>query len=272
MLTKLVLGTLAGVFSVVAVAYFAQRRLLYFPDRARVDPTSIGLAAVMEYAISAPDGAVIVSWWGKARPRQPTLLYFHGNGGALVDRKPRIERYMAEGWGIFMMAYRSYGGSTGSPTEPDNVADGIRAFDALVAGGVRAGDIVVYGESLGTGVATQVAVARPDAAGLILDAPYTSTADVGALRYPFLPVQRAMHDKYETKHHILKMTRPLLVLHGTLDEVIPVAMGREVARLAREPKTFVEFPSGGHSDLYINGNTALDHVRAFIGRLGFPRA
>jgi uncharacterized protein len=269
----LVIAKILALFVAVAVAlllaaYFGQRRLLYFPDRERTAPADIGLGTVSEHILLAPDGAQIVTWWGKAKPGKPTLVYFHGNGGALAARQPRVERFMGEGWGIFMMAYRGYSGSTGSPTEANNVADALRAFDWIVGQGVTG--LVLYGESLGTGVATQVAAQRqsqPQSLGLILDAPYTSTWEVGALRYPFLPVRLAMWDRYETRRHITQVRVPVLVIHGTLDPVIPVKMGRDVAGLANEPKSFVEFPRGGHIDLYINGNDALAHVRTFINGL-----
>ena len=97
---------------------------------------------------------------------------------------------MGEGWGVYMMAYRGYGGSTGSPTETANVADARLAYGALVQEGVEPASIILYGESLGTGVAVRLATERP-AAGLILDAPYTSIVDVAARAYPFLPVRSA---------------------------------------------------------------------------------
>jgi uncharacterized protein len=266
MIVKLSLWALALATGLVAAAYFGQRRLMYHPNPQRVPPVQAGLLNVSEVVISAPDGARIIHWWGPPQPGQPTILYFHGNAGGLYDRSPRIERFMSEGWGVLMMSYRGFSGSEGSPTEIDNVADAMRAFDHLVAQGSPAGEIILYGESLGTGVATQVAVQRR-ARGLILESPYTSTVDVGARQFPFLPVSRAMHDRYETVHFIGQIGMPLLVLHGLRDRVIPVEMGREVARLASEPKTYVEFPVGGHVDLYIGGNNAMDHVRAWVANL-----
>ena len=266
MLFKLVVGLLAVALVIVGGAYFAQRRMMYFPDRVRTPPASIGLRDVEEVVITAPDGAKIMHWSAKAKPGKPTLLYFHGNAGALADRKPRFERFMGEGWGVFMMAYRSYGGSEGSPTETDNVADAVRAYDHLAARGLKPADIVLYGESLGTGVAAQVASQRR-AAGLVLEAPYTSTVAVGALQYPFLPVASAMLDRYETDKIIGTVGIPLLILHGAKDRVIPVAMGRKLFELAKEPKRYVEFPEGFHSDLYINRNEALVPLRAWIAAL-----
>jgi fermentation-respiration switch protein FrsA (DUF1100 family) len=263
---KLLLGAVAAYALVGVAAYFGQRKLMYFPDRARVEPAAVGLKGVEERVLKTPDGERVIAWYGRARPRQPTLLYFHGNGGSLAIRASRIGRFMAEGWGVYMMSYRGYGGSTGHPTEANNIADARLAYGALVLGGVAPKSIILYGESLGSGIAVRLAAER-EVAGVILDAPYTSIVDVAAAAYPFLPVRAFLVDRYETTKYIANVEVPLLVLHGELDPVVPVAMGREVARLANEPKRLVVFPDGGHSDLYVNGNGAIDAVRAWIGSL-----
>jgi fermentation-respiration switch protein FrsA (DUF1100 family) len=218
---------------------------MYFPDTVRVPPAEAGLASVEERVLKTPDGERVIAWYGRALRGQPTLLYFHGNGGSLEDRAPRIARFMAEGWGVYMMTDRGYGGSSGSPTEANNVADARLAHAALVREGVSPRSIVAYGESLGSGIAVRIAAELP-LAGLVLDAPFTSAVDLGARAYPFLPVRLLLIDR---------------------DTVVPVAMGREVARLANEPKRLVIFPNGYHSDLYVNGNDAIDAVRAFIRSL-----
>ena len=263
MLLKLGVGLLCLYLVVLVAGFLLQHKLLYPADPVRVAPAAAGLVDVRELEIPAPDGTRVLAWYGKAKPGQPTLLYFHGNGGSLENRTPRIDRFMAEGWGVMMMTYRGYGGSTGKPSEADNIADAIRTYDTLTSLGVAQRDIVLYGESLGTGVASRVAMERPSA-GLILDAPYTSIPDVAAANFWFLPVRLMMRDRYETVRIIDKINTPLLILHGARDAMIPVRMGRELMRLAKEPKTFVELPRGGHSDLYINGNDALAHVRVFV--------
>jgi hypothetical protein len=262
-LIKLAVGALCVYAAIACAAYFGQRRLMYFPDRARTPPAQAGLAGVAERQLRTPDGARIVVWYGKARPGQPTLLYFHGNGGGLVDRAPRIERFMAEGWGVYMMAYRSYAGSSGSPSETANIADARLAYGALVHEGVEPRSIILYGESLGSGVAARIATERP-VGGLILDAPYTSIVALASQVYPYLPVRRLLLDRYETDKVIAQVKVPVLILHGERDAVIPVRMGRALAALANEPKRLVTFPSGGHSDLYIDGNEALAAVRDWI--------
>jgi uncharacterized protein len=264
---KLALGAAAAYALVGLAGYLGQRKLMYVPDRARIQPSSLGLVGVEERILETPDGERIVAWYGKARPGQPMLLYFHGNGGSLAVRAPRITRFMDEGWGVYMMTYRGYGGSTGTPTEADNVADARLAYGALVREGVPPTSIIAYGESLGTGIAVRIAAEHP-VAGLILDAPYTSIVDVAAQAYPFLPVRAFLLDRYETTRYIANVKVPLLILHGERDPVVPTAMGRELAWMANEPKRLVLFPNGGHSDLYINGNNAIDAVRTWIRGLG----
>jgi fermentation-respiration switch protein FrsA (DUF1100 family) len=263
---KLALGAAALYAAVGLAAYLGQRKLMYFPDLERVEPAEAGLPGVEERVLETPDGERVIAWYGRARPGQPTLLYFHGNGGSLEDRAPRIARFMAEGWGVYMMTYRGYGGSSGSPTEADNVADARLAYHALVKEGVAPRSIVVYGESLGTGIAVRIATELP-VAGVILDAPYTSIVDLAAAAYPFLPVRLFLHDRYETTRYIAGLEAPLLILHGERDAVVPASMGREIARLAPGPTKLVLFPNGNHSDLYVDGNDAIAAVRTWIGGL-----
>ena len=257
---------IAAVLAVVVIAgaRVIEQSLMYFPARERVAPHAAGLAGVEEVEVATGDGAMVLAWWAKARPGQPTLLYFHGNGGSLYNRAERIRRYMEAGRGVFMMTYRGYGGSTGTPSERANVADAKRAYDELVSRGVSAADIIIYGESLGSGVAVQVAVEKA-AAGLILDAPYTSILDVARLHYPYLPAGMFLRDRYETADYMARLNTPLLIVHGEADEVIPVGMGRALYGMARAPKELVTVPGAGHSDHGLFGS--YDAIQAWIERL-----
>ncbi len=263
---KLALGAAAAYALLLVTAYLAQRKLMYFPDTMRVQPAQVGLADVEERVLKTPDGERIIAWYGQAKPGQPTLLYFHGNGGSLAIRAPRIARFMAEGWGVYMLTYRGYGGGSGKPTEVDNVADARLAYGALVLEGVPPGSIIAYGESLGSGIAVRIGIER-EVAGVILDAPYTSIVDLASGAYPFLPLRAILIDRYETTKYIANLRVPLLILHGERDGVVPVEMGRELARLANEPKRLMVFPNGGHSNLYIDGNNAIEPVRRWIADL-----
>ncbi len=228
-------------------AWLLQRQLMYFPDTVRTPPELFGLRDVEEVTFKTPGGETIVSWWTKAQPGKPTLLYFHGNAGALVTRGERVRKYQDKGFGLFMMTYRGFGGSTGRPSERANVRDANQAYDVLINAGVSPSDIVLYGESLGSGIATQVAAAK-ECAGVILDAPYTSMTDVAALHYPYLPARWLMTDRYLTKTYIARINAPLLIVHGEEDEVIPVAMGRALFEIAKEPKQIAIFKGAGHAD------------------------
>jgi len=244
LILKLSLG-LAALYAVVALsAFLFQRRLTYFPDPERTAPASFNLPRVEERIIETPDGERLVSWFAPASPGRPTILYFHGNAGNLANRSERVRKFLARGWGVLFMSYRGYSGSSGSPSERANVADAKRAYELLRREGVAPEDIIVYGESLGSGIAVQVA-ADKEVAGLVLDAPYTSIVDVAAESYPYLPVRPFIFDRYETMRFLPRVTAPLLVMHGEEDRVIPVAMGKAVYAAANAPKEIVTFPRAG---------------------------
>lgn len=257
MLLKIGLG-LAVLGVLLVVAWSQQRFLIYAPDTTRVPPAAGGLTGVEEIQLRAPDGVELIAWYGKARPGQPTLLYFHGNAGNLLSRAGRMGEYLAKGRGMLMLSYRGYGGSGGRPTEANNVADAALAYRWLLENGVAPADIVLYGESLGSGVAVQLA-AREPVGGVILDAPYTSIADVGARIYPFLPVQRFIIDRYDSLARIARIDAPLLIVHGELDTLIPITMGRELFKRANEPKQFGAIAGAGHADHYMFGSYDVIH-------------
>ena len=230
-----------------------QQRLLYFPDTRRTTPDEAELPDVEERELVMRDGHRVMTWWGEAKPGRPTLLYFHGNGGSLATRSERIRKYMAHGYGIVMMTYRGFGGSTGVPSESANVSDAKEVYEALRASGIPASEIVVYGESLGTGVAVQLA-AEKEVAGLILDAPYTSIVDLAALHYPHLPARWLMTDRYETLRAAGGVKAPTLIVHGEADDIIPVEMSAQVAKALKGPVKVATFAGAGHSDHYMFGS------------------
>jgi fermentation-respiration switch protein FrsA (DUF1100 family) len=258
MILKLAFWGVLIVGGLAVLAWSQQRWLLYAPDPTRVDPKAVGLANVQELTLRAADGVELVAWYGKARPGQPTLLYFHGNAGNLLSRAGRVGEYMAKGRGILMLSYRGYGGSGGKPTEINNVRDAGLAYQWLVEQGVAPDDIVLYGESLGSGVAVQLAEKVP-VGGVVLDAPYTSIAEVGARIYPFLPVRSLILDRYDSLSRIARLTAPLLIVHGELDDLIPISMGRALFDQAPEPKRFAPIPGAGHADHYLFGSYDVIH-------------
>ena len=231
--------------AVVAFVTLSQRSMLYFPDSQRVTPEEAGLAGVTQDTIVTPDGERLVIWWSPPQAGKPVLLYFHGNGGNIAVRAPRVKLFQSAGYGALMVDYRGYGGSTGSPSERAIIADAKLVYDWLRDKGVEAGKIVLFGESLGTGVAVQVAAVRA-VAGLILDSPYTSLADVAQRRLPYLPVRLLMWDAYDSLARIKDIHVPLLVIHGDQDRTVPFDLGQRLFEAAVEPKQMLVLPGRGH--------------------------
>lgn len=151
-LKSILLFLLIGYGAMVAIAYFAQRALMYFPDRTRTPPAAAGLSEAQEVVIETADGEKLIAWYVPAAEGKPVILYLHGNGGALVNRVRRFRGLIANGNGLVALSYRGYGGSSGSPTEAGILADAAAAY-AFAAARYPASRVVVFGESLGTGVA-----------------------------------------------------------------------------------------------------------------------
>jgi fermentation-respiration switch protein FrsA (DUF1100 family) len=258
---KLLIGVLVAFGGFVALMYVAQRSLMYFPDRQRTAPAAAGLPRAEEVVLDTADGEKVIAWHIPPKGERPVVLYFQGNGGGLNLRADRFRALTADGTGLIALNYRGYGGSTGSPTEAGLIADA-EAVYAFAASRYPPERIVPWGESLGSGVAVALAASHK-VARLMLEAPFTSAADVGARVYWFLPVSLLMKDQFRSDLRIPKVSVPVLIVHGTGDTVVPFALGQRLFALANEPKRFVRVEGGGHSDLDRFG--ALDAVRAFLG-------
>lgn len=252
----------AGYALVCLAVWTGQRRLLYFPDRQVVAPAAVGVPAQI-LSRAAADGTPLAMWWVPPRDGRPVVIYFHGNGGNLAYRAPVFRDLVAEGHGLLALSYRGYAGSGGAPGEAGLVEDA-RAAHAAVKELAPASDIVLFGESLGSGVAVRLAAEHP-VSGLILNAPFTAIEDRAAEIFWFLPVRLLLADRFRSRDLIGRVNAPLLILHGEADTVIPIAHGRALFALANEPKLFAPFPGGGHDDLWERGGR--ETVLAFLARL-----
>jgi len=240
-----------GLFYVTTLAflYLFQRDLQYFPDRGDPAPRAVGLEGVERVALVTPDGERLVLWLSPAAAGRPTILFLHGNGGSIADRADRLAFYQRRGIGAAFLSWRGYGGSTGRPTEAGLVTDAETALDHLLGRGIPAGRIALVGESLGTGVAVQLAARRPVGA-VVLEAPYTSAADVARRAYPWVPVGLLMKDQFRSRDHIGDVRAPVLVLHGEADRIVPFAFGRALYAAANPPRTFLSLGAVGHEALF----------------------
>jgi len=251
----IVIVALGGYGLFAALLYVAQRTMMYFPDRERVAPVEAGLAAADELVLDTADGERIVAWHVAPRGDRPVILYFHGNGGNLSNRVPRFRALVAEGFGVLAVSYRGYGGSSGRPSETGLLADAAAGY-AEARRRYGADRLVVWGESLGGGVAVALAAENPVKA-LVLESPFASALDLAASAYPFIPVAWLMKDPFRSDLRIAKVAAPVLILHGARDTTIPIESGERLFALAREPKRFVRFAEGSHNDLDMYGATAV---------------
>jgi uncharacterized protein len=256
----ILLLALVGWGGIVALAYVAQRSLMYFPEKVRTPPAAAGLPEAEELFLQTADGEKLIAWHVPPRGEKPVVLYFHGNGGALALRADRFRALIADGTGLLALSYRGYGGSSGSPSETGLVRDAEAVYE-FAAARYETARLALWGESLGTGVAVALAATHPVAA-IMLDAPFTSAAAVGAAHYPFLPVRWLMKDPFYSDRRILDVRAPVLVLHGGRDAVVPIAFGEKLFALIPGPKQFIRFPDAGHNDLDHYG--AMQAVRWFL--------
>jgi uncharacterized protein len=258
------LGTALVVYgAVVGGLYVFQRQLLYLPDTRRPELGDLAALGVREITLSTPDGLSLLAWYLPAREGRPVIAYFHGNGGHMGYRAERLRWFAGRGFGALMAEYRGYAGNPGSPTETGLLADGAAALDFLAWEGIAPDRLVIWGESLGSGLAVPLAAQRA-IAGLILEAPFTSVAEVAQYYYSFIPAAALVRDRFDSVASIGRVKAPILVLHGERDRVIPLRFGRALFDAAPEPKEFWLAPEGGHDNLVRYG--AFEAVASFLRR------
>ena len=268
MLTVLakVLG-LAAVFATFMKLYiiYYERRLLFFPVR-QVNQTPHDANLSYEWRrFLTYDGHQLTGWWIPNPNAAATILFFHGNAGNIGDRIQFLSFLFESGFSVFVFDYRGYGDSEGRPTEEGILMDSDAAYEELTVGlGVPPEQIVFFGRSLGGVVAAHAARGRP-IRGLILEGTFSSAHDMAEIIFapirvptPFISV------RLDTLEYLRLRKCPLLVIHGTHDEVVPFRMGQKLFQLADAPKTFYVVDRGGHNDCYMAGTKGyLEQIRSF---------
>src|ERR1700676_3211251 len=245
----------------LAVLFFKQRSMLFpIPPVGRTAPEAAGFPEAEEHVLTTADNEKIIVWHVPAKPGHGVILYFPGNGDFLAGGVSRFRGMTSDGTGLVALSYRGYAGSSGQPSEQGLLLDAAAAY-AFTAARYGADRIVVWGFSLGTGVATALAAEHP-VAKLILEAPYTSTVDLAGSLLRMVPVRLLMLDQFRSDQRIKRVNVPLLIMHGSSDPVIPIAFGERLFELAHEPKQFVRFEGGGHDNL--DGFGAIETARQFI--------
>lgn len=250
---------IVGYLLLCSIMFTIQDSFIFHPDPKIEDPRDHNLPRVSESRLEVDDGTELTVWTVDAAPGQPTIVYFHGNSQNLAARADRFARILSAGFGLYAMSYRGYSGSGGAPSERAIISDAVAAFDA--ASETASGPLIVYGESLGTGVAIQVATERRVDA-VILEAPYTSVLKMARMEMPWLPVALLLMHPFRSDLMIADAGAPVLILHGTDDRVIPHSEGAALYDLAVEPKELITYTGAHHGNLWDNGSFA--DVIAFL--------
>ncbi len=233
----------------LATMYLLQRDLLYPAHGDYFPPLAFTLDDVTEHVITAPDGIRVMHWYSPAKAGKPTLIYFHGNAENVTRLTPYLQAAREQGLGVFLMIYRGYPGSEGQPTELNFYVDAARAIEyANTALNIPLGEIVLFGRSMGSGVAVEMATRYP-VKHTVLISPYTSTVDVAQDVHVYLPVKTLMKDRFESLKKIKHIKSPLWIFHGDADQLIPIKQGKALHDAAIVSKRFTILKHAGHNNI-----------------------
>ena len=222
-------------FLVLVFLYFFQRSLLYHPNENNYSGDKI-LVDIKKVKISTSDNIELLGWYHKKNLKDfKTLIYFHGNAGSLENRIHKLNHFEDMNINFLIIAWRGFSGNDGKHSEQGLYEDGKSTINWLKKNGVSEKNIILYGESLGTGVATQLAQNK-GFAGVILETPFTSMIDAAKIFYPYIPVNLLLKDKFENYKKIKNINSPILIMHGEKDQIVPFSMGKKIYEIANEPK------------------------------------
>ncbi len=222
---------------ILTSTYIFQRNLLYHPTENNYSGDKITVS-VEKLKIKTADSIELLSWYhNKDINKYKTILFLHGNAGTLENRIHKINHFNNMQVNFLIIAWRGFSGNKGQPTEKGLYEDARSAVNWLKSKGVKESNIIIYGESLGTGVATEISQNK-NFAGIILESPFTSMIDAGKDKYPYLPVRLLLKDKYESDKKIKNINIPILIMHGKIDNIVPFHMGKKIYELANEPKYY----------------------------------
>ncbi len=251
-------------FSIVILMYIFQRNLLYHPTENNYSNDQLSVS-VERIKIKTQDNIELMSWYhNKNLNEYKTILFLHGNAGSLTNRIHKINHFKNMNVNFLIIAWRGFSGNKGNPNEKGLYEDARSAIRWLKSIGVEEKNIIIYGESLGTAIAIEIAQNR-NFAGIILESPFTSMINAGKDKYPYLPIKLMLKDKYETNKKIKNVSSPILIMHGKVDNVVPFYMGKKIYELANEPKYFYISEYDDHMMEF--NEKLLNRLKVFINSL-----
>ena len=247
----------------LTLIYINQRKLLYLPSENNYldDPINF---TYNEFFIEVDKDVKIKSWLiEKDLKKYKTILFLHGNAGNLFNRSYKLNRLNELNLNVLIISWRSFSGNPGKPNETNLYGDAKKAVKWLNERGVETKNIILYGESLGTGVATEIGQTNKFNS-IILESPYTSMIKAAKIYYPYLPVKFLLKDKYDSEKKIKNIKTPILIMHGKKDNIVPFHMGKKLFETANEPKKFLQIEEDDHM-LSFNDNLLLE-IKNFINK------
>ena len=232
---KIIIGILVIYTSLLLLLFIFQRNLMYHPDENNYSGDKLEVD-IKKVKINTSDGLDLLGWFHKKDlKRFKTIIYFHGNAGKLENRIHKLNHFKDMDVNFLIIAWRGFSGNDGKPSEENLYIDGNSSIKWLKNLGLSEKDIIIYGESLGTGVATEIAK-NNNFAGLVLETPFTSMIEAAKNFYPYIPVRILLRDKYENDKKIKNINIPVFVMHGEADQIVPFWMGKKIYEMANQPK------------------------------------
>lgn len=236
---------------IAVMAYFGQRYLQYFPNRSYPGkPADNDAGNMQELWVKTEDGLSLLAWFAPPREQDgKVIVLYHGNAGHIGHRAAKMQQFIRKGYGVYLCEYRGYGGNPGSISEDGLHKDARSALKWLDSHGYPPSQWIIYGESLGSGPAVQMA-AEFQPKILVLEAAFSSALDVARVAYPWLPVDYLMKDRFDNMSKIKSVRASLMMIHGDEDTVIPPPLAQKLYDAANHPKELAMIDGGRHNDLY----------------------
>ncbi len=230
--------------------FLFQRKILYNTSGKPNKPEDYELSNVKELKIKTSDGVDLLAWYSMPKPNLPLLVYFHGNSFDIGERAYKIKRYIDNRWGVLLLSWRGYSGNSGKPTEKNLYIDGESAIKWIIDNlNFNYANLIIYGESLGCAVAIELGT-RYKFKSIILEAPFTSVADIAQKRYKIYPSKYFVLDKFDNYSKIDKILSPVLIISGKKDEVVPHSHSNKLFLKANNPKKNLFIDEAMHNNLY----------------------
>lgn len=241
LILKIFLIIIIAYIAIVIFVYSIQRSLLYIPDIDSYEDEELTINYKKVNITNSQGNSLRSIFYENEKTTKTTLVMFHGNAGPIENRFYKINKLSHFEQNILLISWRGYSGNDGQPSEIGLYDDANSAISWIEKRGIKKKDIILYGESLGTGVVTELA-SKNIYKAIILEAPFTSMIDAASFHYPYLPASLMLKDRYESDKKINKIKSPVFVMHSIKDDIVPFWMGRKIFQLANEPKMsfFVE--------------------------------